>query len=104
MPSSRLRCIVRLNERRRAELVSSLPFRPGPVISDDNAEGWFAMTRDDIVQLLNHTAASLLAAAPSIPGKANDLRCIAARLQIVSMDIEDSFEERGMVVQFASRH
>jgi hypothetical protein len=95
--------MVRINERRRAELVSVSPFRPGPGISDDNEEGWFAMTRDDIVQLLNHTAASLLAAAPSIPGKANDLRCIAARLQIVSMDIEDMFEERGTVVQFASR-
>jgi hypothetical protein len=66
-------------------------------------EGRFAMTRDDIVQLLNHTAASLLAAAPSIPGKANDLRCIAARLQIVSMDIEDMQDNSGMVLQFAAR-
>jgi hypothetical protein len=55
------------------------------------------------VQLLNHTAASLLAAAPSIPGKANDLRCIAARLQIVSMDIEDMEDISGMVLQFAAR-
>jgi hypothetical protein len=74
-----------------------------PRHSFENMEGRFAMTRDDIVQLLNHTAASLLSAAPSIPGKANDLRCIAARLQIVSMDIEDMEENRGMVLQFAAR-
>jgi len=71
--------------------------------SYENMEGRFAMTRDDIVQLLNHTAASLLAAAPSIPGKANDLRCIAARLQIVAMDIEDMQDNSGMVLQFAAR-
>jgi hypothetical protein len=61
------------------------------------------MNRDDIVTLLNHTAASLLAAAPGVPGKVKDLRCLAARLQIVAMDIEDMAEERGTLLKFAAR-
>jgi hypothetical protein len=80
-----------------------IAFPAEPRHSYENMQGRFAMTRDDIVQLLNHSAASLLAAAPSIPGKANDLRCIAARLQIVAMDIEDMEDNGAMVLQFAAR-
>jgi hypothetical protein len=54
-----------------------------------NSQGHAAMTKVELVDLMNRTATALVETAVRCPLHVNDMRCLAVRLQILAMELED---------------
>lgn len=47
------------------------------------------MTKAELIELMNRTATGLIETAARCPMHVNDMRCLAVRLQILAMDLEE---------------
>jgi hypothetical protein len=54
------------------------------------------MTRTELIDTLNHTAACLLVNGERYPEKAREMQRLAVRLQIMAMDMEEPWQEDGL--------
>lgn len=73
--------------------MSRLSGRILPTALEENA-----MTQMTLVETLNRAAASLLVEARDDSSRSSQMRCLAVRLQILAMDIEDSRSPAGEIV------
>jgi hypothetical protein len=54
------------------------------------------MTRTELIDTLNHTAACLLVNGERYPEKVREMQRLAVRLQIMAMDMEEPWQEDGL--------
>ncbi|MGH6934218.1 MAG: hypothetical protein ACREEE_17510 [Dongiaceae bacterium] len=57
------------------------------------------MTKCELVELMNRTATGLVETAVRCPSHVNDMRCLAVRLQILAMELEEPRTEPRLKAQ-----
>jgi hypothetical protein len=62
------------------------------------------MTKGELIDLMNKTATGLVETAVRCPLHVNDMRCLAVRLQILAMDLEEQRADPPVVLRPAVRN
>lgn len=62
------------------------------------------MTKGELIELMNRTATGLVETAVRCPLHVNDMRCLAVRLQILAMDLEEPRADAPVTLRPAIRN
>ena len=62
------------------------------------------MTKGELIELMNRTATGLVETAVRCPLHVNDMRCLAVRLQILAMDLEEQRSDAPVMLRPAIRN